>query len=435
MLMLFLKQQIQILIQPIIDTTTTTTTENFNLTNLETTTNVETTNFETSQIETQTTTENFDLNALNTVETNIDTTNINVDTTTTTQNFDINTLPTITNIESTETFTTDNYQTSEPIITTPIENVVEPTPSFDINSLPVTTDDTTAIEATPTFNITDLPATTTEQTYNTSEFQTVDTNIETNITNLEPQAESYDMVNIVSTNEDYQTTNIIDSTSALATTAAAPEFDINAFTDTADVNFETTSNIESNTFDASAFQTTTETTPVTFESTNIEPSFDINAITTDNAVTSTEGLTSTDYQTTTLPEIQAPIPELNYNEYQTTSTTTTNQYKSTSTEINNIDYNIAQITVPTSTIVTETKTKKDIDKMEFSVVTPLQGNIAKGKNRNLAKVTLMQNYNTSTYRPFERSDNIGVNYGQDNKAMIMPSEYKSSTFNPKPVKF
>ena len=243
------------------------------------------------------------------------------------------------------------------------------------------------------------------------------------------------MTNIVSTNEEYQTTNIIDSTSALATTASIPEFDINAFTDTANVTVEATTNIESNTFDASAFQTTTETSPVTFESTNIEPSFDVNAITTDNIVTSTEGITTTDFQTTTLPEIQNPIPELNYNEYQTTSTTTTNQYESASAEINNIDYNINQITVPTATVVTETKTKKDIDKMEFSVVTPLQGNIAKGKNRNLAKVTLMKNYNTSTYRPFERSDNIGINFGKDNKTMILPSGYKSSTFNPKSVKF
>ena len=64
-------------------------------------------------------------------------------------------------------------------------------------------------------------------------------------------------------------------------------------------------------------------------------------------------------------------------------------------------------------------------KIEFS--------IAKGveeKEKITAKVTALPNYGMATYRPYKGKNNE-LNFGKENKSMLIQSEYKSSTFNPK----
>ena len=66
-------------------------------------------------------------------------------------------------------------------------------------------------------------------------------------------------------------------------------------------------------------------------------------------------------------------------------------------------------------------------------MTPLQGKIAKGVEENekiTAKVTVLPNYGMATYRPYEGKNNE-LNFGTENKSILIQSEYKSSTFNPK----
>ncbi len=68
--------------------------------------------------------------------------------------------------------------------------------------------------------------------------------------------------------------------------------------------------------------------------------------------------------------------------------------------------------------------------MEFCIVTPLQGKIAKGKEiKNIAKVTPVPSYGINTYRPFEGKSEL--KFGKISNNMNVPNEYKSSTFNPK----
>ena len=118
------------------------------------------------------------------------------------------------------------------------------------------------------------------------------------------------------------------------------------------------------------------------------PSFDINALT-----------ANTEFQSQ---------PGLNMQEYQSISSTTKNY--------------------------SEIRPNPDAEKkIEFSIVTPLQGKIAKGteeKEKITAKVTLLPNYGITTYRPYEGKNNE-FNFQEGNKSMFIQSEYKSSTFNPK----
>jgi hypothetical protein len=320
-----------------------------------------------------------------------------------------------------------------------------------------TTDTTSTVETTPSFDINALTTNTNEETYNYSEFGNV--NIDNNsivdtITDLRATP-AFNLGNIESRNTEYTTNNIIDSTSALQTnTFSTPEFDINAFGSMN--NIETTTNVETNTFDASAFQTGAEPSAMSFGITgsNIE-SFDINSLTNNNNIATTETYNTTDFQTSssTSTEMQNFNPEININEYIPPESTNINKI-----ETSNISNISNQETVQTKFKLKETKSifipktlsseiniphfakeEKSEEKKEeivFSVVTPLKGNIAKGTvEKNVAKVTLVPNYEISTYRPFERKkvgkENSGINIGKINKSMVVPTEYKINTFNPK----
>jgi len=390
-----------------IQTSETTATENFDITNIAAT-NVETTNYESAEI--PTTTDNYEFGTL---DTNIESTNINIDTTTT-ENFNITNLPPVTDYENTQSYDTNNFQ------------ALESTPSFDINALPTTTiDSNPAIEETPSFDINALTTNTNEQTYNSSEIQINEiSNVDT-ISDLRATP-TFNIDNIESINTGYETNNIIDSTSALQTTS---EFDINAFNSSNNVE----TNIESNTFDATTFQTNVETTPMTFEANNNIETFDINSLTNNN------NINTIDIPTSTVNEVQNYTPEININEYEKNDSinikTIQDKYKLKETKSIIISKTLSsEINIPHFP-----EEKKE--KMVFSIVTPLKGNIAKGNaSKNIAKVTLVPNYGISTYRPFERKKfgkdkNDEINIEKINKSMMAPKEYKISTFNPKTQKY
>ena len=323
-------------------------------------------------------------------------------------------MPPVTDYENTQSYDTNNFQ------------ALESTPSFDINALPTTTiDSNLAIEETPSFDINALTTNTNEQTYNSSEIQINEiSNVDT-ISDLRATP-TFNIDNIESINTGYETNNIIDSTSALQTTS---EFDINAFNSSNNVE----TNIESNTFDATTFQTNVETTPMTFEANNNIETFDINSLTNNN------NINTIDIPTSTVNEVQNYTPEININEYE----------KNDSINIKTIQdkYKLKE----TKSIIISKKLSSEIniphfpeekkEKMVFSIVTPLKGNIAKGNaSKNIAKVTLVPNYGISTYRPFERKKfikdkNDEINIEKINKSMLAPKEYKISTFNPKTQKY
>ena len=408
-----------------IQTSETTATENFDITNIAAT-NVETTNYESAEI--PTTTDNYEFGTLDTkaeiptttdnyefgtLDTNIESTNINIDTTTT-ENFNITNLPPVTDYENTQSYDTNNFQ------------ALESTPSFDINALPTTTiDSNPAIEETPSFDINALTTNTNEQTYNSSEIQINEiSNVDT-ISDLRATP-TFNIDNIESINTGYETNNIIDSTSALQTTS---EFDINAFNSSNNVE----TNIENNTFDATTFQTNVETTPMTFEANNNIETFDINSLTNNN------NINTIDIPTSTVNEVQNYTPEININEYEKNDSinikTIQDKYKLKETKSIIISKTLSsEINIPHFP-----EEKKE--KMVFSIVTPLKGNIAKGNaSKNIAKVTLVPNYGISTYRPFERKKfgkdkNDEINIEKINKSMMAPKEYKISTFNPKTQKY
>ena len=408
-----------------IQTSETTATENFDITNIAAT-NVETTNYESAEI--PTTTDNYEFGTLDTkaeiptttdnyefgtLDTNIESTNINIDTTTT-ENFNITNLPPVTDYENTQSYDTNNFQ------------ALESTPSFDINALPTTTiDSNPAIEETPSFDINALTTNTNEQTYNSSEIQINEiSNVDT-ISDLRATP-TFNIDNIESINTGYETNNIIDSTSALQTTS---EFDINAFNSSNNVE----TNIESNTFDATTFQTNVETTPMTFEANNNIETFDINSLTNNN------NINTIDIPTSTVNKVQNYTPEININEYEKNDSinikTIQDKYKLKETKSIIISKTLSsEINIPHFP-----EEKKE--KMVFSIVTPLKGNIAKGNaSKNIAKVTLVPNYGISTYRPFERKKfikdkNDEINIEKINKSMMAPKEYKISTFNPKTQKY
>ncbi len=408
-----------------IQTSETTATENFDITNIAAT-NVETTNYESAEI--PTTTDNYEFGTLDTkaeiptttdnyefgtLDTNIESTNINIDTTTT-ENFNITNLPPVTDYENTQSYDTNNFQ------------ALESTPSFDINALPTTTiDSNPAIEETPSFDINALTTNTNEQTYNSSEIQINEiSNVDT-ISDLRATP-TFNIDNIESINTGYETNNIIDSTSALQTTS---EFNINAFNSSNNVE----TNIESNTFDATTFQTNVETTPMTFEANNNIETFDINSLTNNN------NINTIDIPTSTVNEVQNYTPEININEYEKNDSinikTIQDKYKLKETKSIIISKTLSsEINIPHFP-----EEKKE--KMVFSIVTPLKGNIAKGNaSKNIAKVTLVPNYGISTYRPFERKKfgkdkNDEINIEKINKSMMAPKEYKISTFNPKTQKY
>ena len=408
-----------------IQTSETTATENFDITNIAAT-NVETTNYESAEI--PTTTDNYEFGTLDakaeiptttdnyefgTLDTNIESTNINIDRTTT-ENFNITNLPPVTDYENTQSYDTNNFQ------------ALESTPSFDINALPTTTiDSNPAIEETPSFDINALTTNTNEQTYNSSEIQINEiSNVDT-ISDLRATP-TFNIDNIESINTGYETNNIIDSTSALQTTS---EFNINAFNSSNNVE----TNIESNTFDATTFQTNVETTPMTFEANNNIETFDINSLTNNN------NINTIDIPTSTVNEVQNYTPEININEYEKNDSinikTIQDKYKLKETKSIIISKTLSsEINIPHFP-----EEKKE--KMVFSIVTPLKGNIAKGNaSKNIAKVTLVPNYGISTYRPFERKrfikdKNDEINIEKINKSMMAPKEYKISTFNPKTQKY
>ena len=415
-----------------IQTSETTTTENFDLTNLATT-NVETTNYESKEIQVTTTTDNYEYG---TVDTNIGSTDINIDSTST-ENFNITNLPPVTDNEKTQSFDINNFQTSEPINETQIDS----TPSFEINALPTTTiDSTPAIEETPSFDINALNTNTNEQTYNSSEIKINEASAVDTIPDLRATP-TFNLDNIESINTGYETNNIIDSTSALQITTSAPEFDINAFIPSNNVE----TNIENNTFDVTNFQTSVETTPISFEATtssNIE-TIDINSLNTNNNKATEEAFNITDIPISTINEVQNYTPEININEYLTTKEinkdsinikTIQDKYKLKETKSIFVPKTLSEINIPHFP-----EEKKD-EKIVFSIVTPLKGNIAKGNaEKNVAKVTLVPNYEISTYRPFERikfgKNKNEVNIRKINKSLIAPTEYKISTFNPKNQKY
>ena len=406
----------------------TTTTENFDLTNIATTTNIETTNYESNEIPLTTTTDNFDINTLGTVDANIDSTNINIDTTST-EDYNITNLPPVTNIESsTQNYDMNNFESSEPLTNTQFDSAT----SLDINSNALTT------------NIN-------EETYNSSEFGNVNIDNTPDFDTISDlrATPAFNLGNFESTNTEFETNNIIDSTSALQTnTFSTPEFDINAFTSTN--NVETATNVETNTFDASAFQSGAEAATMSFGITgsNIE-TYDINSLTNNN-ITSTEAYNTTDFQTSNKTEVQNFTQEINTNEYIPPESSSLNQIETSNIsnqETVQTKFNLKEtksIFIP-KTLSSEinvphfTKEEKSEEKKEeivFSVVTPLKGNIAKGTvEKNVAKVTLVPNYGILTYRPFERKkfgkDNSEINIGKINKSLVAPTEYKISTFNPK----
>ena len=418
-----------------IQTSETTATENFDLTNLATT-NVETTNYESKEIPVTTTTDNYEYG---TVDTNIGSTDINIDSNSTEnfENFNITNLPPVTDNEKTQSFDINNFQTSEPIN----ETQTDSTPSFEINALPTTTiDSTPAIEETPSFDINALNTNTNEQTYNSSEIKINEVSTVDTIPDLRATP-TFNLDNIESINTGYETNNIIDSTSALQITTSAPEFDINAFIPSNNVE----TNIENNTFDVTNFQTSVETTPISFEATtssNIE-TIDINSLNTNNNKATEEAFNITDIPISTINEVQNYTPEININEYLTTKEinkdsinikTIQDKYKLKETKSIFVPKTLSEINIPHFP-----EEKKD-EKIVFSIVTPLKGNIAKGNaEKNVAKVTLVPNYGISTYRPFERikfgKNKNEVNIRKINKSLIAPTEYKISTFNPKNQKY
>ena len=328
-------------------------------------------------------TPSFDINALQETA-NIDTTNAFQPIENT--NLD---LKAFTNTENTEeTFDINNIKSSEPVINTPLETGIESTPTFDINSLNINQASITNLEP---------------KNYELNNFNIDMANVIDTTSALQTKAD-FEIKAFETTDVNYQTSNdnIIDTTSALQTTATSNEFDINAFLNAnnnvdTDINIGSNTNIESNNIlESSSFQATTNTTNI-LESTpitNLEnissniPSFDINALTTN-------------------VESQSQ-PALNIREYQSTSTTVKNY----------------------SEILPNPIAEK---KIEFSIVTPLQGKIAKGVEENekiTAKVTVLPNYGMATYRPYEGKNNE-LNFGTENKSILIQSEYKSSTFNPK----
>ncbi len=386
--------------EPIIDTQTTTNTftseinTNVDINNLQTSepiidTNVATNNdnidlntFATTSIEAEST-PSFDINDLQETA-NIDTTNAFQPIENT--NLD---LKAFTNTENTEeTFDINNIKSSEPVINTPLETGIESTPTFDINSLNINQASITNLEP---------------KNYELNNFNIDMANVIDTTSALQTKAD-FEIKAFETTDVNYQTSNdnIIDTTSALQTTATSNEFDINAFLNAnnnvdTDINIGSNTNIESNNIlESSSFKATTNTTNI-LESTpitNLEnissniPSFDINALTTN-------------------VESQSQ-PALNIQEYQSTSTTVKNY----------------------SEILPNPIAEK---KIEFSIVTPLQGKIAKGVEENekiTAKVTVLPNYGMATYRPYEGKNNE-LNFGTENKSILIQSEYKSSTFNPK----
>ena len=433
--------------EPIVDTTATTTNDNFDLNALAKNIEIpqtfdasalkttELTSYQSSEpiIDKQTTTTNtfsseintnVDINNLQTsepiIDTNVATTNDNIDLNTfattsieaeSTPSFDINALQETANIDTTnafqpientnldlkaftntenteETFDINNIKSSEPVINTPLETGIESTPTFDINSLNINQASITNLEP---------------KNYELNNFNIDMANVIDTTSALQTKAD-FEIKAFETTDVNYQTSNdnIIDTTSALQTTATSNEFDINAFLNAnnnvdTDINIGSNTNIESNNIlESSSFQATTNTTNI-LESTpitNLEnissniPSFDINALTTN-------------------VESQSQ-PALNIQEYQSTSTTVNNY----------------------SEILPNPIAEK---KIEFSIVTPLQGKIAKGVKENekiTAKVTVLPNYGMATYRPYEGKNNE-LNFGTENKSILIQSEYKSSTFNPK----
>jgi hypothetical protein len=358
--------------EPIIDTTGTTTNDNIDL-NTFTKTNIE-----------AEATPSFDINALQET-TNIDTNAFQTAENVTSENIDLNAF---TNTENTETFDINNIQPSELVTNTPLEKGIESTPSFDVNTLNIN-------EA----NITNLEP----QNYDQNNINTDMTNVIDTTSALQTN-ENFDIKAFETTNTEYQTNNvnIIDATSALQTTTTSNDFDVNAFLN-ANNNIDTKidigsdTNIETNNiFDSTPLQVTANVTNMadTTSITNLEnnssaiPSFDINALT-----------ANTEFQSQ---------PTLNIQEYQSISSTTKNY--------------------------SEIGPNPDAEKkIEFSIVTPLQGKIAKGteeKEKITAKVTLLPNYGMTTYRPYEGKNNE-FNFQEGNKSMFIQSEYKSSTFNPK----
>ena len=358
--------------KPIIDTTVTTTNDNIDL-NTFTKTNIE-----------AEATPSFDINALQET-TNIDTNAFQTAENVTSENIDLNAF---TNTENTETFDINNIQPSELVTNTPLEKGIESTPSFDVNTLNIN-------EA----NITNLEP----QNYDQNNINTDMTNAIDTTSALQTNAD-FGIKASESTNTEYQTSNIniIDATSALQTTTTSNDFDVNAFLN-ANNNIDTKidigsdTNIETNNiFESTPLQVTANVTNMadTTSITNLEnnssaiPSFDINALT-----ANTEFLSQ---------------PGLNMQEYQSISSTTKNY--------------------------SEIGPNPDAEKkIEFSIVTPLQGKIAKGteeKEKITAKVTLLPNYGMTTYRPYEGKNNE-FNFQEGNKSMFIQSEYKSSTFNPK----
>ena len=358
--------------EPIIDTTATTTNDNIDL-NTFTKTNIE-----------AEATPSFDINALQKT-TNIDTNAFQTAENVTSENIDLNAF---TNTENTETFDINNIQPSELVTNTHLEKGIESTPSFDVNTLNIN-------EA----NITNLEP----QNYDQNNINTDMTNIIDTTSALQTNSD-FDLKAFETTNTEYQSSNvnIIDATSALQTATTSNDFDVNAFLN-ANNNIDTKidigsdTNIETNNiFDSTPLQVTANVTNMadTTSITNLEnnssaiPSFDINALT-----------ANTEFQSQ---------PTLNIQEYQSISSTTKNY--------------------------SEIGPNPDAEKkIEFSIVTPLQGKIAKGteeKEKITAKVTLLPNYGMTTYRPYDGKNNE-FNFQEGNKSTFIQSEYKSSTFNPK----
>ena len=429
------------------------TNENLDINTL-TTTNIETTQtFDANTFQTTESTPSFDINNIP-EETNIDTNTyqtsepINIDTTTTiTDNIDLNTLTT-TNIETTQTFDANTFQTTES------------TPSFDINNIPETTNiDTNTYQTSEPINI-DATTTTTDnidlntltttniettQTFDANTLQTTETtpsfdinnipettNIDTNTYQI-PEAtpiENYEVNNIDINN--FQTSEPLIDTPKESTIESTPSFDINNLnintteqtynTDQFQVNttpIETTSdynitNLEPKNIDIPT-EIPSEITPVIDTTsalqTTTSPEFDINAFLSTTEETKQIG----EENIRATPTFNINTNEIKYDEYQTK-------------EISQVISTPRRQEVRSPNPLTPNIIRKK--EMEFCIVTPLQGKIAKGKEiKNIAKVTPVPSYGINTYRPFEGKSEL--KFGKISNNMNVPNEYKSSTFNPK----
>ena len=350
-------------------------------------------------------------------------------------------------------------------------------------------DETTNIETSPSFDINTLEGTTIKE-------QSYDSNIITNIDST-PIIDTTSDLQTTTENlgfSEYQATtnNIIDTTSALQTTTTTPEYNFNSTELQTNIasNLETTAMPE--TFDSTNIKTTTSdnidiytfansaitdninintlinaTTTDNIAITNIQSNepiitdiqnqnIDINTLTNDNKNSNIESI-NTSFNT------QDITSNFNFNEYQATAKTKTESMPNTDTFTSDenttfAEYQATESIIPQPTIKSAVFSNKieypltkvssfskinlQNDKLEMATVTPLKKIISIGYDtKAYAKVTPVRKgglaYSSSTYRADENKEekNKEIKFGKLSNTMMIPSEFKTSTFNPKYAKF